>query len=311
MALPLVSVLCVTYNQRDFVDETLAGVLNQDYANLEIVVADDGSTDGTVERLRELAAASHRDVVIVAGAHGGITVNSNRGLARCHGKYVAVMGGDDVMLPGKVARQVAWMEADPARVLCGHDVEVFDSATGRTLYLWSDRFPPAAGVGAERAVQSVPFCATAIMVRRSAIPGYGFDARVPMSSDWKLWIDCLHPDGEYGYVEGVLARYRRHDRNVTGRDDAAHLERMFQEQRGIWTIVAREYPSLAPACRDARADAQFEMAKRFYRDGDVRRATLHLLRALAARPVHLIARALCYVSGREPYHVAREGGEPH
>jgi glycosyltransferase involved in cell wall biosynthesis len=293
MSAPLVSILCVTYNQREFVAETVAGMLAQDYPNLEAVIADDGSTDGTVELLRTLTAGDPR-FTVVAGVHAGITANSNRALARCRGRYVAVMGGDDVMLPGKIARQVAWMEADEHRVLCGHDVEVFESSSGEALYLWSERFPLQRGRGAETAVQSVPFCATAIMVRRSAIPARGFDARVPVASDWKLWIDCLHPDGEYGYVEGVLARYRRHDRNVTGRRGAAQTEHAIAEQLLIWELVERDHPALARACRDARADACLEAAKAMHAYGERRRAMSLLWGAVRRRPLHTLRRALRY-----------------
>lgn len=305
---PLVSLLCVTYNQREFVTEAVRGMIAQDYPNIEIVVADDGSTDGTVELLRELAAETDRRVVVVAGEHAGITANSNRGLAECRGTYVAVMGGDDIMLPEKISRQVAWMEADARRVLCGHDVDVFDSATGRTLYHWSERFPPERGIGAERAIQSVPFCATAIMVRRSAIPEYGFDPRVPVASDWKCWIDCLYPDGEYGYVDGVLARYRRHDRNVTGTGNIEQMERALAEQLIIWDLVARDYPALAPACADARSDAFHEAAKRYRAHGKMREAIRYGLRSFAARPIHFMVRYVGFALRNARTIVRSRGG---
>lgn len=291
---PLVSILCVTWNQREFVDEAIAGMLAQDYPHLEIVVADDGSTDGTVERLREHAARSGGRITVVEGPHVGITDNCNRGLAHCRGTYLAVTAGDDVMLPSKITRQVEWMEADPRRVLCGHDVDVFESGSGRTLYLWSERAPLESGTGAEAAVGGVPYCATAIMVRRSAIPPFGFDPRVPISSDWKLWIDCLFPDGAYGYVEGVLARYRRHTRNITSTPSAAHADRMFQEQLTIWRLVESEYPALAPACRDARANQYMEQAKSCWARGERRAAAAWLARAVRHRPLRTVRRLADY-----------------
>lgn len=291
---PLVSVLCVTYNQREFVDEAIAGMLAQDYPNLEIVVADDGSTDGTTDRLHEHAARSGGKLRVVEGPNLGITGNSNRGLAECRGTYVAITAGDDVLLPGKISAQVAWMEADRARVLGGHDVDVFDSDTGRTLYRWSERTPLPSGRGAEAAVWGVPFCATAIMLRRAAIPAYGFDPRVPISSDWKLWIDCLHPDGAYGYVDGVLARYRRHGRNITATVSAAQEDRMFGEQLTIWGLVEREYPALRAAARQARVNGYLDHAKRCWQRGSRREAAGWLARAVARRPLHIAGRLVRY-----------------
>lgn len=295
MQLPLVSILCVTYNQEAFVAEALAGMLAQDYPNLEIVVADDGSSDGTVEILRDAESRSGGRLVVVTGKHVGITPNCNRGLRHCRGEYLAVTAGDDVLLPGKISAQVAWMEADARRVLCGHDVDAFDSATGRTTYRWSERFALPAGVGAERAVRSVPFCATAIMMRRRAMPSFGFDERLPISSDWKLWVDVLHPDGVYGWVPGVLARYRRHPGNITSTPSVEHAERMFREQLLIWELVTQDHPALAGACRDARADELLEQAKRCWGRAAHGAAVAYLLRATAERPLRMAGRVGDYV----------------
>src|SRR5205085_3494177 len=80
----------------------------------------------------------------------------HRTIAACSGKYVAILDGDDVWLPGKVAAQVEWLEADPTRVLCGHDVEAFQSGTGEVL--WTARAVGLlrSGEGPERSVRHGP-----------------------------------------------------------------------------------------------------------------------------------------------------------
>jgi glycosyltransferase involved in cell wall biosynthesis len=282
--LPLVSVLLPTYNHAEFIGEALEGVSGQEYPRLEIIVADDGSTDGTLAAVEDWRGRSGVPLKVIRGDHVGIARNLNRGLKECRGRYVAFTAGDDVLLPGKIGRQVEWLEADERRVLCGHDVEVFDSDSGRTLYLWSERFPMCEGMGASMAVHSVPFCATAIMCRASAMPRGGFDERLPTASDWKFWVDCLHPERSFGYVEGVLARYRRHSRNVTREETIDDAERQLAESLLVVRTIEKDHASLSSACRLARSDRLLEHGKRRWAAGQRLRGATFLARAGIASP---------------------------
>ena len=145
---PLVSVIVPAYNQVGFIEEALLSAVEQDYENLEVIAADDGSTDSTDELILEIARNYPKRLTALVGkGHLGITGNCNRALSACRGKYVSFHAGDDVLLPGKIRKQVEWLEEDPRRVLCGHDVEFFSSATGKRLYLWSDATPVCARLG--------------------------------------------------------------------------------------------------------------------------------------------------------------------
>jgi len=214
---PLVSIHIITYNQLDFIHETLSSALEQDYENLEVVVADDGSTDGTAEIILEYAERYQgRLIPLVGGPNLGITGNSNRGLKSCKGKYIAFQGGDDVFLPGKTSAQVAWMEEDDKRVLCGHQVEVFYE-DGKAPHGQSR--PMVGGAGSGLFVKKgVPFQGTSIMIRKEAMPKYGFDKQLKTYSDDLFFIETLVSGGKYGYIDGVFARYRRHEFNVSGYD---------------------------------------------------------------------------------------------
>ena len=290
LAQPRVSVLCLTYNQEAFIGEALAGVLAQEYDDLELVVCDDGSTDRTLDVVAEFAERHPRLRVVVAGGpHVGITANCNRGLARCSGEFIALTAGDDVCLPGKISAQVAWFDEDERRAVCGHDVEAFDSATGARLYLWSEYHGLAAGAGATAAVASIPYCGTAVMLRRSAIPAWGFDSRLAIVSDWKLVIDALRPDRVFGFVPGVLARYRRHPGNVTNVREWGHATRMLAESLTLFALVEAEYPELVAACRHARAPMLLFHGKRLWDRGERGAARAYFAEALRCSPVQIAA----------------------
>jgi glycosyltransferase involved in cell wall biosynthesis len=246
---PLVSILIASFNQRPYIEEALRSALEQQYENLQVVISDDASTDGTAEIILRIAKKYPRLQAIVGGPHLGITGNVNRALRACKGEFIAFQGGDDVLLPGKIEKQVAWFSQKDSRVLCGHDVEVFDSESG-AAFLNSSRTSLPNGRGAEFTVStSVPFIATSIMVRASAMPAFLFDERVPAVSDWKFWIDCLAAGGEYGYVEGVLARYRRHPGNYTH----SFSQQWFDDIFATLALVESAYPHLASSCKASRS----------------------------------------------------------
>ena len=215
---PLVSVLIVCYNQARYVRESLVSALEQDYENLQVVIADDASTDTTPQIIREVAQqySTDRLTVIFNPLNAGVTGNCNIGLRHCKGELIAFMGGDDVFLPGKISRQVAWFKENPGMVLCGHGAELIneEGTLIRSPFGELGAFPDGEGAGGMIRA-GTPFPAISVMVKRSRIPPYGFHPALPLVSDWKLWIDVVGRDGHYGHIAGKWAKYRRHSGNVT------------------------------------------------------------------------------------------------
>jgi len=244
--MPKVSIHVIAYNQERYIAEALVSAVTQGYSNLEVVVSDDGSTDGTAAIIRELQVAyPGRIIALFNEANAGITINANKALRACSGEYVAFLGGDDVLLPGKIAAQVSWFEEDARRVLCGHKTDVFYEDRSRAPKL--DRDICREGVGPGLIIRDgAPFCGSAVMVRASAIPAHGFDESIPIASDLLFWIDVLSAGGSFGYVDGVYARYRRHADNISARHGSmlADVERSYR-------IVADKYPQYRDLCMDA------------------------------------------------------------
>jgi glycosyltransferase involved in cell wall biosynthesis len=223
----LVSVFSVTYNQQEFIRESIESVLDQDYDNLEIVIGDDCSQDNTWPIVQEYQR-NHPDKIKAFRNEQnlGITGNCNEVLKRCTGKYIAFIAGDDVWLPEKISKQVEVMEGNQSVVLCYHDIEVFNSEDGKTLHFCNhgpSSSPPITGdtekVAREVIEQGTSFLhAVSVMARRDSIPATGFDQRVPVASDWLMWIEILAAGGpkrKVEYIPDVLTRYRRHGSNVT------------------------------------------------------------------------------------------------
>jgi glycosyltransferase involved in cell wall biosynthesis len=114
---PLVSVIIPTHNRKELVLEAIDSVLKQDYKNVEVIVVDDGSTDGTFEYLKSLKLP----IRIVRKKNGGSASARNAGLKLAKGEYVSFLDSDDIWLPGILACESQYLEHNPRAALVYSD----------------------------------------------------------------------------------------------------------------------------------------------------------------------------------------------
>lgn len=240
---PLVSVAIITYNQKSYLQECIESCLSQDYPNFEIVVADDCSTDGTQEMLREYEVKHPGKFVLrLAKRNQGITPNSNVAHFACSGKYIAWMGGDDLMLPQKLSRQVSFMEANENCTICYSDSEVFESSSGKIIGYSRDLSPCIDGNMQHMIRYGCFVGGCTAMVKRNATPIKGFDMRVPTASDWLYWVESLAGGGEVNYINCVLSKHRRQDNNVTSNSKNNFRIELLQDHLISASIILSKYP---------------------------------------------------------------------
>lgn len=124
MAEPIISVLIPVYNCRPYLGAAMDSILSQSFEDFEVVVIDDGSTDGSSEDLAALASKDAR-IKIFQQENQGLPKALRRGQQECRGRYIARMDGDDIATPDRLAKQLAYMEQNPDVGICG--------AYGRTV----------------------------------------------------------------------------------------------------------------------------------------------------------------------------------
>jgi alpha-1,6-rhamnosyltransferase len=115
---PLVSVIVPCYNYEAYVGDALRSVLKQNYANFELIVVDDGSTDNSAQVISQVlgegaGSSLVRRVVFIRQANSGVSAALNAGLAEAHGLYVATFDADDIMPAGRLVVQMTYMQAHP------------------------------------------------------------------------------------------------------------------------------------------------------------------------------------------------------
>src|SRR5438876_6978821 len=112
---PLVSVIVIFFNAEEFIQEAIQSVFAQTYASWELLLVDDGSTDGSFAIAQRCAKASGKVRYLEHAGHEnrGMSVSRNLGIANATGEYIAFLDADDVWLPHKLEQQVAALESQP------------------------------------------------------------------------------------------------------------------------------------------------------------------------------------------------------
>lgn len=294
----LVSVVIPTYNQKDFVHETIDSVLMQEYKNIEIIITDDGSKDGTTRIIQEYAAKYPDKIVpVYSDRNTGIAANLNRGLAKVRGEYIAWLGGDDLMFPGKVRKQIDLLDSRSDAVGCCHDAEVFNSSDGKIFGLFSRLMNNKSGFregGVELWFDKSYFMLpSTVMIRSEAVPVHGFDERLKYLNDWLFDVEVFR-QGKCIPLNEVLGRYRRHDNNVTGSDDS----RKIGVEEGIisLSILDSRYPELYRFTRKARIANLLVAATQAFNIGDLKKSRDYL--AIATRQGAVIRGPILFVGLR-------------
>ena len=202
-----VSVIIPAYNAESFIVDTVNSALNQTYKDLEVIVVDDGSKDGTLAALQPFGdrIRVHRQ------ANGGVSKARNTGVSLSTGEWVAFLDADDLWLPEKIARQLAC----PGTPMVYTD-RLNIGARGDLPELQSLATPMHGGDVFVALLREGNFITnTSVMIRRDLFEQLGgFSSRFNGTEDWDLWIRVAerHP---IGFVPEPLVKYRFHAGSIS------------------------------------------------------------------------------------------------
>ncbi|MEM8873789.1 MAG: glycosyltransferase family A protein [Planctomycetota bacterium] len=216
---PLVSILMCAYNAGDYLSPALQSVLSQSWPNFEVVVIDDGSTDGSIGTAPEL---SDKRVRLVRQENTGRPIALNRGLALCRGELIAFQDADDLAEPTRIANQAAVMRDEPDLVaaFCGHYLLIGDRRVA-PRYPAKDRVACATDIEAFH----MPAHDPTGMWRKSLIAGetYDPDLRIAHAVDYITRLGERYP---MRVVGEPLYGYRVHVSSLTQTDPKRRMHEL-------------------------------------------------------------------------------------
>lgn len=222
-----ISAVVAAYNSERWIAEAVESLLNQTRPPDEVVVVDDGSTDGTARELSRFG----RSIRLISRENGGCPAAFNTAFGAANGDYVAMCGADDVWKPRKLEWQAETLAAHPeVDIACGH-ASVFGLEQGEHPR------PPGEGVLASGALLGHLFggntlCAPTAVIRRDLFERLGpFVEQVRNgdglqrfnADDYEYWMRALKAGSVVYYDPRVMVGYRRHENNITA--DFLHMRR--------------------------------------------------------------------------------------
>lgn len=213
---PLVSIVTPSFNQAQFIEQTILSVRNQDYPNIEHIIIDGGSTDGTLDVLKEYSDS----ITWVSEPDEGQSQAINKGFALSKGEIIGWINSDDYYLPGAVSMAVNALTSDPSiDAIYGYCAKV-DEAGNTTEILKSPEF--------DRKVLFSNPCIIhqpTVFFRKSLLDKVGFlDESLHYAMDFDLWIRMAKVS-EFRLIPEVLAAHRF----SSGCKSVANSQKFWQE----------------------------------------------------------------------------------
>lgn len=213
MRMKNVSIIMAIYNCESTLDEAIQSIINQTYQNWELILCDDGSKDNTYNMALMYSEQFSNIRVYRNDQNMGLNYSLNKCLQYAKGEYIARMDGDDISLPDRIEKEVAFLDQNLEYAIVSSPMQYFDE---------NGVFRTGKGKGEpniENFAKGTPFCHAPCMVRREAyeaVNGYSESPQRLRVEDWDLWIK-MYTKGYRGYVLDTPLYMMRDDRNAYSR----------------------------------------------------------------------------------------------
>lgn len=224
----LVSIIVPLYNASRFIDNVMGSIANQDYENYEILFIDDGSTDDSVQKIRNCNSSR---VKIFSKNNEGPAKARNFGIMQATGKFVAFHDADDAWHTSKLSKQVALFQMRPSLGLVFSNAHYVAMDSGKVL---GESIPP--GLDAKNITKALMtrgcfILTSSVIIRRDVLVAVGmFDDSLIFAEDWDLFFR-ISQHYEVDYIRQVLLEQRAHRGSITSDESKRH--RRIQDERRV------------------------------------------------------------------------------
>lgn len=221
---PLVSVVIPCYNHERFVQDSIQSVIDQTYQNIELIIIDDGSKDGSVDKIQEMIPTCQERFIRFEFRHRsnkGLSATLNEALDWCKGVYYSAIASDDMMLPEKTKLQVDFLDANKnisavfggIKLIDNNNITISERVRESKQYSFKDII-----------LHQHDLPAPTQMIRLSALKKVGgYDSDV-LIEDWYMWLRLSSYSDLY-YMDHLLCLYRQHETNISKNLEKMHSGR--------------------------------------------------------------------------------------
>lgn len=236
--IPLVTICMPTYNHGAYIAVAIQSIIDQNYPNLQIIIADDCSTDNTKDIINKF----QRDYPAIIDAHFqpknvGAELNVQSIYPLIKGDYICWFSGDDYFLPNKIMTQINVMLDNPDCIFSFHSVNVVD-IEGKYLYEYNNNVNGSAlyldNIAANLLRHRCFICTNSLMINAKLAADIKHRTDIGIGNDWMLVVELAN-NGKCIYIPKALGTYRRHNANISKNIKISHEE-------NVYNYILKRYP---------------------------------------------------------------------
>ena len=255
-SLPLVSVVIPSYNHAAYIEQCIESVISQDYANIELIIIDDGSSDSSVDVIQAMVAKCQERFTrfeFRVRSNKGLPATMNEGLWWAQGKYYSYISSDDLMLPDKTSIMVAAIESEPSIAGVFACAEIIDENQSSislhklqsvTVYDFEDVL-----------VYANWLVASSMLVDLNAMKDLGGYDESIYFEDWYMWLKLTHAGFKLMVLPDILVKYRMHADNMS-----KNIVKMFEGRKQIVEMY-KSHPLYSQAMSQTYAATALEYSE--------------------------------------------------
>ncbi|MDD2774383.1 MAG: glycosyltransferase [Gallionella sp.] len=229
--IPLISVALPVYNGEAYLAEAVDSILAQSFTNFELIIIDDGSTDDSLRVLREFEKRDAR-IRLVARENRNLATTLNDIIDMARGKWVARMDQDDIALPHRFARQLAWLTQTEADI-CGSWALLFGAASHRVL-----KHPQSDAANKVELLFGCAFAHPTVIMKTELVKQLRYDKTWEKCEDYDLWERAARANWKMTNVPEVLLHYRLHEAQISNTMSPKQQALTQQIRRRYWEFVS-------------------------------------------------------------------------
>lgn len=234
IVMPKVSVVISFYNSELYILEAIQSILNQTFVDFELICVDDCSTDSSAKILESID--DPRLIIIYNDKNLGVAKSVNRGIALAQGELIARMDADDISMPDRFSKQVAFLDEHPNIDVVVSQIEQID-AYGNKVGEWKEDREADLPEKIRQMMPSVNCIAQpSSMIRKKLLIQYPYNSKFNVE-DWALWLTILSEGKVIYKINEPLLKYRIHSRSITVSNRKRSVSRIISFQ---WTYLCQK-----------------------------------------------------------------------
>lgn len=219
---PLVSVIVVCYNAAEFIIDTLESVKAQTYKNIEVIVSDDGSKDGTVDIakawIEENKQAFVRTEIITVDHNTGVSANYNRAVRACEGEWIKNVDGDDLITPNCIQDNISFLESTPEAKIVFSNAIIFREVKGEKENLGfciTEKKKSFFTLNSKDQYKTLLYDnilpSQTCFVKSSLLKSHPYNEHYKALEDAPMWVQLTKDGNRFFYCDSVTALYRKNE----------------------------------------------------------------------------------------------------